>query len=128
VSNVTKTHKIISGIQNGKLMEREVAVRLRKRIVCFVINHKMPFLYRYLYCVKANKTVTVLRNYKKVKRGQNIAPFYIFYSFVIRQTECAEIPSFSPVNPRPSSVVALTLTHETSTEYTCAIFFCICSI
>lgn len=78
MSNVTKTHKIISGIQNGKLMEREVAVRLRKRIVCFVINHKMPFLYRYLYCVKANKTVTVLRNYKKSRGGKILLPFIFF--------------------------------------------------
>ena len=41
-------------------------------------------------------------------------------AFVIKQTACAAMPSFSPVNPRCSSVVALTLTRSSVVSKTCA--------
>ena len=46
----------------------------------------------------------------------------------IRTTACAAMPSRAPVKPRPSSVVALTLTRSTSTSMHCARFRRICAM
>ncbi len=44
------------------------------------------------------------------------------YAFTSRQTQCAEMPSPSPVKPSFSSVVAFTLTCSTETPQAAAIF------